>query len=176
MPVVSYCSVSDSPPMVAVACFRDGFTCRLALKSRAFSLCILDSSHVKKMESLAATSGSKVRDKLAAAGLKHFDGKEAKAPVIEGATATLLCDLKSSKAYGDHVMLVGEVKGAEASSAFRGSWDFRRYSPVLYTGWDGGMTTYAGGARPRGRPPLSRRTAGRGLRSRSAGPGSGPGG
>ena len=145
MPVVSYASVSDSPPLVAVACNPNGFTCKLAVKAKAFSLSMLDRAHLGAVETLATTSGAKVKDKLKAAGLDHDSGDRLPVPVIKGAEATLECSLKSKVRLGDHLLLVGRVEAAYSKGAFSEFWDFRRYRPILYTGWKDRMTTYPDG-------------------------------
>jgi len=142
MPVVSYASISDSPPMVAVSCRKGGYTCNIALKASSFSLCILGNEHADAIARLGSSSGSKVRDKLADAGLRHRKGPVLKVPLIEGAMATLECSLRTKKALGDHLLLFGEVRAAEATASFTDFWDFAKYRPLLYTGWRDGLTTY----------------------------------
>jgi flavin reductase (DIM6/NTAB) family NADH-FMN oxidoreductase RutF len=144
MPVVSYASVSDAPPMVAVACNPGGFTCKLALSAGSFSLSLLDRGHLKALARLATVSGAKVRDKLADAGLEHDDGAALKVPVIGGSHATLECKLKFTRKTGDHILLVAEVRAARSTGAFTDSWDYAKYAPILYTGWKDGMSTYPG--------------------------------
>jgi flavin reductase (DIM6/NTAB) family NADH-FMN oxidoreductase RutF len=144
MPVVSYASVSDSPPLVAVACNPKSFTCKLALKASSFSLCILGKDHANAIAKLASTRGSKVKDKLLYAGLKHHPGSKLKVPVIKEADATLECILRDEWTLGDHVLLVGQVEAASASDAFDDFWDFRKYHPLLYTGWREGLTILPG--------------------------------
>jgi 3-hydroxy-9,10-secoandrosta-1,3,5(10)-triene-9,17-dione monooxygenase reductase component len=154
MPVVSYASVSDSPPLVAVSCTPHAFTYRLSVKARAFSLCLLDSGRMGAMERLASISGAKVRDKLSEAGLRHSPGTKVDAPVLDDSVATIECTLSSRRSFGDHVLLVGRVEACYASDDFAEFWTFARYRPILYTGWKEGMTTYRG---PR---PSPRRTSG----------------
>ena len=144
MPVVSYASVSDSPPLVAVACNPQSYTPKLILRSRSFSLSLLGREDTSKLGTLATTHGGDVIDKLAYAGLSHVKGKRLNVPVIEGARATLECSLSSKHLVGDHLLILGQVRGASADGAFTDSWDFRRYRPILYTGWKGGMTSYQG--------------------------------
>jgi flavin reductase (DIM6/NTAB) family NADH-FMN oxidoreductase RutF len=142
MPVVSYASISDKPPLIAVACSPRGYTCKLSLKARAFSLSILDRTQSNAVALLATLSGAKVKDKLREAGLSHVNGKILKVPVIERSVATLECKLRDSSRHGDHLLLVGTVRAAYASEAFTEFWDFGRYRPVLYAGWREGLTTY----------------------------------
>ena len=144
MPVVSYASVSDSPPMVAVSCLKGGFTCRLALKARSFSLCILDRTHAGAVAKLGSTSGSAVKDKLAVAGLKHRKGSVLGVPVIVGSVASLECELRSRRGIGDHVLLISEVMAARAAGSFIQYWDFAKYAPILYVGWKDGLATFPG--------------------------------
>jgi flavin reductase (DIM6/NTAB) family NADH-FMN oxidoreductase RutF len=142
MPVVSYAAVSNSPPLVAVACNPESYTCKLIAKSKTFSLCLLGKQEVPKLGTLATTHGGDVSDKLVSAGLAHGKGTKLSVPVITAARATMECSLKSKLTMGDHTLLVGLVRAAYADDAFSDSWDFRRYKPILYTGWKGGMTTY----------------------------------
>jgi 3-hydroxy-9,10-secoandrosta-1,3,5(10)-triene-9,17-dione monooxygenase reductase component len=144
MPVVSYTSVSDSPPMVAVSSVPAHYTCKLVLEAGCFSLCILDRDRAGAIARLASVSGSKVEDKLADAGLKYTSGEKVKVPVIHGASATLECSLAAKRRFGDHLLLVGEVRAARATEAFDGFWDFARYKPLLYTGWRDGLTILPG--------------------------------
>ena len=144
MPVVSYCSVSEVPPLVAVSCNPEGFTCKLAIRAGSFSLCILDSGHAESITRLATVHGTAVKDKLADAGLKYSIGTKLKVPLLDEAAASLECALKSKKKLGDHLLLVGQVRGAHSTRSFTDFWDFHKYRPLLYTGWRGGLTTYAG--------------------------------
>jgi len=144
MPVVSYTSVSDSPPMVAVSSVPSHYTCKLVLEAGCFSLCILDRTYAGAIARLASVSGAKTEDKLADAGLEYARGKKVGVPVIKGASANLECSLTAKRKFGDHLLLIGEVKAVHASDAFDGFWDFARYRPLLYTGWREGLTTLPG--------------------------------
>ena len=152
MPVVSYASISDSPPLVAVACNPDSFTCKLVMKAKAFSLAVLSAKYIPELERLATLHGAAVKDKLEAAGLAHGRGEVLPVPVPEAAEAVLECKVGSARKTGDHLLVIGLVKAARTTSAFTDAWDFQGYAPVLYTGWEKGLTTYdrrggpAGGA------------------------------
>ncbi len=141
MPVVSYSSVSDRPPLVSVACKPESFTCKLLVKARSFSLCFLDARFRGNVERLAGVSGAAVRDKLKESGLDHSPGGTLKVPVIRAASATLECAVMESAMKGDHLLSIGEVRASRATKAFSDSWDFREYRPILYTGWHDGLTT-----------------------------------
>ncbi len=145
MPVVSYAFVSVSPPLIVVACDPEGHTYKLASASRAFSLCLLDRRHIGAVERLASQSGRKHRDKLADAGLTHVRGTALDVPVVKASAASMECSLQSKRRVGDHVLLVGRVVACRASEDFSDFWKFRKYRPILYTGWRGGMTEYGEG-------------------------------
>jgi flavin reductase (DIM6/NTAB) family NADH-FMN oxidoreductase RutF len=142
MPVVSYVSISDAPPLLGVACTPHTFTYKLALKARCFSLTLLDEGELGAIERLATVSGAKVEDKLAEVGLRHTRGTKVGAPVIAGAAATIECSVSSKRRMGDHTMLVGKAEACYASEDFSDFWRFEKYRPILYTGWKDGMTTY----------------------------------
>lgn len=46
---------------------------------------------------------------------------------------------------GDHFLLVGRVEACRATGDFSDFWGFKKYKPILYTGWRDGMTTYGEG-------------------------------
>jgi len=144
MPVVSYASVSNTPPLMVVACNPESYTCKLILRARAFSLSLLEREETNKLDRLATTHGGDVKDKLASVGFKHGRGTKLSVPVISGASATIECSLKSRQKTGDHLLLVGLVRAAYATNAFSDFWDFGRYKPILYTGWKDGMTLFQG--------------------------------
>ncbi len=144
MPVVSYLSASEDPPMVAVACAPRGFTYRLARRARCFSLSVLGRERASALSKLATVSGAKVKDKLAEAGLRHSEGRKLRVPVLEAALATLECRLQATRRLGDHQLLVARVEAARATDAFSGFWDYHRYSPVLYAGWQDRLAEYPG--------------------------------
>ena len=144
MPVTSCIPLSEIPPVVGVSCNPQAFTFLLASRSRLFSLCILDRSRASAIEFLATHSGRVSLDKLADAGLGWVRGASLDVPVIKGSQAVLECSLVSKRRFGDHLLVVGKVEGASASADFKDYWQFKTYHPVLYTGWQGRMTTYTG--------------------------------
>jgi len=144
MPVVSYASVSEKPSLVAVSCNPQSYTCKLAVKSGAFSLSLLDADRTGDVAKLATISGRKAVDKLKEAGIKYSPGPKLGVPILDGAEASMELKLKSKLSMGDHLLLVGLIVSAKASDAFGDYWDFRQYSPILYAGWREGLTTYSG--------------------------------
>ncbi|HYB45682.1 MAG TPA: flavin reductase family protein [Nitrososphaerales archaeon] len=142
MPVVSYLALSAEPPLFGVSCSKDSFTLRIASASGAFSLCLLGEEYAGPIGALASSTGRRGADKLADAGLRHRRGSRLGAPIIVGSAAALECSLQRSLALGDHFLLVGKIEAALATSDFRGYWRFKSYHPLLYTGWQGGLSLY----------------------------------
>jgi len=133
MPVVSIISMSNDPPLVGVAISPSHATHGAISAPRCFSVCWLDASHLRAVEILGSTPPT-TSDKLKSAGLRHHPGRELGAPIIQGSVAALECSLHSRQAFGDHDLLVGNVRDAQANDDFRGYWRFRSYSPILYVG------------------------------------------
>ena len=73
-------------------------------------------------------------------------GKEPRVPIIDEAAAVLECILAGRQRFGDHDLLVAEVKKASAIEDFAGYWSFSDYNPILYVGIRDGFDTY----QPRG--------------------------
>ena len=144
MPVISYSSLSEEPPLLGVSCSKGSFTLKVVTESRAFSICLVDERQLHSVSVLASRKGRPGTDKLADAGLKHRRGKKLGAPVILGTAAALECSLKRSISLGDHVLLIGRIESALASADFREYWRFDSYRPLLYSGWQNGMRLYRG--------------------------------
>ena len=142
MPVVSYASLSASPPLVGVSCDPRAFTYIMIAKAGIFSLCFLDRKHLSAVEFLATHSGRISADKLADSGLGHHNGTRLDVPVITESVASLECALVAKKKFGDHVLVVGEVEAARASADFGEYWRFNTYRPILYAGWQGRLSTF----------------------------------
>lgn len=149
MPVISYSSLSERPPLFGVSCSKDSFTLRVISASKAFSICLVGEDKADAVSLLASRRGRMGLDKLAQAGLRHLKGKTLGSPVIVGSAAVLECSLRRSLRMGDHVFVVGRIESAQTTSDFGEYWRFSSYHPLLYAGWQGGMRLYH---------PASRRT------------------
>ena len=142
MPVISYASLSEVPPLVGVSCNPRAFTYTLIAKSHLFSLCLVDRKRAAAIGFLASHSGSTTKDKLADAGLAHDRGARLDVPVVHDSAAVLECVLHAKRRFGDHVLVVGRVEAARTSDDFKDYWRFRTYRPFLYAGWQGRLTPY----------------------------------
>jgi len=140
MPVISYVAISESPPIIGVSCSPTSFTYWLAREAGAFSLCWVDRRLAGCVEYLAAHSGRGGNaDKLQSAGLQHTKGRILDVPIVLESEAAVECSVTSTTSFGDHILMVGKVEAAFASSDFRDYWRFRSYEPILYTGWHAGL-------------------------------------
>jgi len=135
MPVVSFTSLSEFPPIVGVSSSPSHFTHKTVLDSRLFSLCWLQKKEIHAIAYLASHSGRESEDKLVSAGFKHHRGKKLDVPVIDAAVAVLECSLTNTIKFGDHELLVGKVEASYAIEDFHDYWSFKEYRPILYTGW-----------------------------------------
>lgn len=141
MPVVSILSLSNSPAMVGFSSSPTHATYRTTVSSRAFSVSWMGREHTRSVELLGGRTGEGVRDKLGSAGLRHRGGRVLDVPVPEAAAASLECSLVETRGFGDHHLLVGEVKAAYATGDFSEYWQFRDYHPILYAGSPGTFRT-----------------------------------
>jgi flavin reductase (DIM6/NTAB) family NADH-FMN oxidoreductase RutF len=136
MPVVSLVSLSNDPPLIGFSSSPSHATYTTVVQAGRFSVSWLDRRFAKAVIKLGTSSGSKGSDKLKAAGLHHRPGGSLGTPVIDEASATLECRFSSSQKIGDHNLVIGEVKSAEAIDDFEDYWAFIKYRPVLYSGLD----------------------------------------
>jgi flavin reductase (DIM6/NTAB) family NADH-FMN oxidoreductase RutF len=141
MPAVAVVSLSTNPPLLGVSTHVGHSTTRLIVRSKCFSLNVLDKAQLGKVGKLAASSGKKGRDKLHEAGLAHRPGTATGSPVLEESVAWVECRLVRKLRFGDHRLVVGSIADAWASEDFSKYWRFKKYNPILYTGWRDGMTT-----------------------------------
>jgi 3-hydroxy-9,10-secoandrosta-1,3,5(10)-triene-9,17-dione monooxygenase reductase component len=97
------CSLSLDPPL-ALVCFQEGArTLPIVREAGRFGVNVL----AIEQEHLAGVFASKVpeREKLVTVEHTYVDG----VPIIEGALAWAVCDLRDLIAGGDHTIAIGEV-------------------------------------------------------------------
>jgi flavin reductase (DIM6/NTAB) family NADH-FMN oxidoreductase RutF len=134
MPVVSLVSLSSDPPLVGFSSLPSHTTYKTIIEAGLFSVSWLDRRYAKAVTEMGTSTGGRGPDKLKAVGLHHSPGRSLGVPVIEEASATLECRFAASQRLGDHNLVIGEVKGAEAVEDFGDYWAFREYRPMLYSG------------------------------------------
>ncbi len=122
MTVSAFCSVSLEPPLILVCAARDTITHSLIQSSKAFCVSLLG----EDQQELSNRFASKKHEHRRFAGLQCEDGRSG-CPRIPGAIAWLDCRVSQEIEAGDHVVYIGDVIDAAASSDaplvyFKGSY------------------------------------------------------
>jgi flavin reductase (DIM6/NTAB) family NADH-FMN oxidoreductase RutF len=146
MPVASLVSLSNDPPLVGFSTSPSHATYKAIIDAGGFSVSWLDRRYSRAVVEMGTRTGEGGVDKLKDVGLHHTAGSYMGVPVIEEASAFLECRFSVSQRVGDHNLVIGEVKRAEATEDFADYWTYSEYSPILYTG--------LGGQRPRAQERL----------------------
>jgi len=133
MPVVTLISLSNEPPLIGFSSLPSHTTYKTIIEAGRFSVSWLDRRFAKAVTELGTSTDPERGDKLRAAGL-HYTAGELGTPVIEEASATLECRFSASQRFGDHNLVIGEVKSARAVDDFEDYWTFNEYRPMLYSG------------------------------------------
>lgn len=134
MPAVSCISISDEPPIVALAVSIRSRTNWIIKKSRKFSVNWVDQRNVR-LRRLIIDLARPVEgpDKLRVNNAPYTI--ELGAPVIAGCSAYAICRVRKVNRLGDHDLFVAEVVLAKAvAEAFVTYWNFKRYKPSIYFG------------------------------------------
>jgi 3-hydroxy-9,10-secoandrosta-1,3,5(10)-triene-9,17-dione monooxygenase reductase component len=103
-------SVSLRPPLVLACLRRESETLSALLERRRFAINVLHSSQTELSDRFAQRSGPDTWDSVAHRTVAEI-------PFLEGAIATLQCELHDVADGGDHTVVVGHVIGLERSSA-----------------------------------------------------------
>jgi flavin reductase (DIM6/NTAB) family NADH-FMN oxidoreductase RutF len=118
-------SVSLEPPMLLICLNRDSSTGRAIDRSGYFVVNVLS----EDQEHLAGHFATKASDKFAAVALRGSDER----PLIEDCLAHLECQVTERVTSATHIIFIGQVNAAAASSGrplayFRGR--FARLEPI----------------------------------------------
>ena len=134
MPAVSVISLSNYPALIGVSSSPSHDTHETVVRARCFSLSWLDSRYASAVVGLGSVSGAGTPDKLRGAALHYSLRGMPPVPLVKEASAYLACKLSMVERFGDHDLLVGEVREARAAGDFRDYWAFKSYQPILYSG------------------------------------------
>jgi flavin reductase (DIM6/NTAB) family NADH-FMN oxidoreductase RutF len=109
--VSAFASLSLRPPMVTVALDRDSRLLGPVLAAETFGVNVLGQGQ-EETATLFARRGT---DRFASSGLRwRYDHD---LPRLDGAPGWLVCDLARAVEGGDHVLLLGAVRAAQAQTA-----------------------------------------------------------
>lgn len=103
-------SVSLHPPLVLACLRQESETLAALLERRRFAINVLHSSQAPYAERFARRAAADTWDAVAH---RSLDG----IPVLDGALATLHCELHDIADGGDHVVVVGHVIGLDHAPA-----------------------------------------------------------
>jgi flavin reductase (DIM6/NTAB) family NADH-FMN oxidoreductase RutF len=99
-------SVSLSPPLVLACLRQESETLAALLERRRFAINVLQSSQAELSDRFARRSGPDTWDAVAHRSVEGI-------PLLEGAIATLECELHDLADGGDHAVVVGHVVALE---------------------------------------------------------------
>ena len=134
MPAVSFISVSDNPPLVALSIQRKSRTCLVIRSSRGFSANWLSYNLIHKEYVLDLAKPSKSSNKLDERAIPYT--LRSKTPVLDKAEAFMICRVIRVISCSDHFLFLARVKSARASKDFllNKYWAYKKYKPMLYIG------------------------------------------
>jgi flavin reductase (DIM6/NTAB) family NADH-FMN oxidoreductase RutF len=130
MTVNALCSLSLDPLMVLVCLENDARTLPIVREAGRFGVNMLSA----EQEPLAAVFASKLPEGEKFNGVDHR--LEAGVPLIEGALAWAVCELRELIAGGDHTIAIGQPFGMGLGSGHPLLWFEGRYHP--WRSWSGG--------------------------------------
>jgi flavin reductase (DIM6/NTAB) family NADH-FMN oxidoreductase RutF len=104
----AFTSVSLDPPLCLVCVDKRAGSLAALTASRKFAVNILDASQ----ESLSNHFASRADDKFA--DVSHRSGEETGCPILDGALASMECEVVDIYAGGDHDIFVGKLVSAHA--------------------------------------------------------------
>jgi flavin reductase (DIM6/NTAB) family NADH-FMN oxidoreductase RutF len=103
----AFSSLSDNPPTVLVCVQRRSGTHAVIVASKAFSVNILAHEQQDLAERFSGKSGVSGEQRFAAGGV--WETLATGAPVLDGALASLDCELLDEHAFATHSIFIGRV-------------------------------------------------------------------
>ncbi|PBC62871.1 reductase [Streptomyces sp. Tue6028] len=115
MTATAFMSVSLDPPLVLVGLREGSRMDDLLAEQPMWAVSVLSESQ-RHIAGRFAMKG-RISDRLLFEDIPYVRGKEAGAPLVGGALATLECRTEQRVAAGDHTLVIGRVLTAEVPSA-----------------------------------------------------------
>jgi flavin reductase (DIM6/NTAB) family NADH-FMN oxidoreductase RutF len=131
-------AISLKPPLYGVAVTSKRFTYQLMTKSREFGVNFIPLDKASLAAAIGGTSGKQM-DKFERFKIEKEKPLKTTAPILKDAYAAYECRLVDSKAYGDHIWVVGEIVAVhllEEAFSPAEALDFGKIKPLLYLGSD----------------------------------------
>ncbi|RDD52361.1 flavin reductase family protein [Nanoarchaeota archaeon NZ13-N] len=112
--------VSEEPPIVGFASYKENYTNSLIEKYKQFSINIIED--IELLWKVGITSGKEI-DKVKEFGIKVISGKKLDVPIIEDSLGFMECKLTNSLEVGEGIFYIGEVVNWEAKGFGRYGWE-----------------------------------------------------
>jgi len=145
-PNVMACSwitpVSEEPPYIALAMWRENYSYQLIMRNKEFTVNIPGCEHVNQVWIAGTRSGRKV-DKAKILGFKFIKSSKLKTPYIDGCLAYLGCRLDKTVDIGEISLMIAEIVEAKARKDLlvRGKWNLKKAKVLQHLG--GKVFTYS---------------------------------
>jgi len=124
--------VSVNPPYILTTLRAKRHSYKLLTETREFVVNIPDFTLAKQVVFCGRRSGSEY-DKFRETGLTLGKAREVSAPIIKECIAHLECKLERTLEFGDHVLCIGKVVAAYASSKrYKTLYDLKQHQPLLH--------------------------------------------
>jgi len=119
IPVSWITPVSEEPPTVGFASYKENYTNILIEKYKQFSISVIDD--IDLLWKIGTTSGRNV-NKVEKFNIKIISGKKLDVPIIENNLGFMECKLINSVEVGEVIFYIGEVVNWEAKDFDKYGW------------------------------------------------------
>ena len=129
-------SISVNPPFYGVSISPKRFTYQLIAESKEFGINFIPFEKASLAAQVGGTAGQEI-DKFERLSIEKGKPLKIKAPILKDAYAVYVCKLVDSKAYGDHIWVVGEIVVVHFLEELFTSeliLDLGKVKPLLYLG------------------------------------------
>ena len=125
----------SSPPAVSVSLRKATYTYQSLIDSKAFTVNIPSSSHMKEVDYIGIASG-KDTDKFQMTGLTAIKSEKVNAPYVNEFPLVLECNLMHHHEIGLHTQFIGEIVDVKAETAVvseDGKADMEAVRPFIFS-------------------------------------------
>jgi flavin reductase (DIM6/NTAB) family NADH-FMN oxidoreductase RutF len=129
-------SISVNPPLYGVSISPKRFTYQLITESKEFGINFIPFEKASLAAQIGGTSGQEM-NKFERLDMEKEKPLKTEVPILKDAYAAYECKLVDSKAYGDHIWVVGEIVAVHfLKDAFteKQTLDLNKIKPLLYLG------------------------------------------
>jgi len=135
MPASWTTPISEEPPHVALAMWRENYTWKLIKESKEFTLNTPTAELIDLVWKAGTISGKDV-DKSRILKLTFSKSRKLKTPIIEECIAHLECKVVDEVDVGESTLFIAEVVEAYGSKEYlvRGKWNIRKVNVLEHLG------------------------------------------